>query len=222
MVRRYRGRDAFEWLSALGDLDAPVDETRAAGTRGFPLSGLNGGEQLDLGVLRDLGVVLAGRLAGFDGSTALFGNDLEASVAEADARMRHLLGRIDAHCAATGEAHPPAVQVAPVSIAGTLVSVDLAKAGIGSIVWATGFQRHFPWLHVPGVLDAAGDLVHRHGVTPAPGLYALGLRFQRSRSSHIIGGVGDDAAYLAERIVAAGRVGRGRDRGRRRAIGRAA
>jgi putative flavoprotein involved in K+ transport len=53
------------------------------------------------------------------------------------------------------------------------------------------------------VLDGAGQLVHREGVTAAHGLYALGLRFQRTRRSHFIGGVGNDAARIADAITGA-------------------
>ena len=52
------------------------------------------------------------------------------------------------------------------------------------------------------VLDAAGELIHHEGVTAAPGLFALGLRFQRRRNSHFLGGVGQDAARIAAAIVA--------------------
>jgi putative flavoprotein involved in K+ transport len=55
------------------------------------------------------------------------------------------------------------------------------------------------------VLDGAGELVHREGVTAEPGLYALGLRFQRVRRSHLLGGVGDDAAQIAAAIAARSR-----------------
>ena len=68
---------------------------------------------------------------------------------------------------------------------------------------AVGYGRSYPWLEVP-VLDAAGDLVHREGVTATPGLFALGLRCQRTRRSHFLGAVGDDAARIAETIVAGG------------------
>jgi putative flavoprotein involved in K+ transport len=69
------------------------------------------------------------------------------------------------------------------------------------VLWATGYRRSYPWLEVP-VLDADGEIAQRHGVTQAPGLYTLGLKFQRLRRSHFIGGVGADAALLARRIVA--------------------
>ncbi len=54
------------------------------------------------------------------------------------------------------------------------------------------------------VLDARGELRHEGGVTPAPGLYALGLSFQRRRKSAFIDGVGDDARELADHIAARG------------------
>jgi putative flavoprotein involved in K+ transport len=68
------------------------------------------------------------------------------------------------------------------------------------VIWATGYRRRRPWLHAAPVGED-GELLHTRGVTPQPGLYALGLRFQHRRSSHQIGGVGADAAYLASRIA---------------------
>jgi putative flavoprotein involved in K+ transport len=67
-------------------------------------------------------------------------------------------------------------------------------------VWATGFRRSYPWIDVP-VLDGAGEIRHRRGVTPVPGLYVLGQRFQHRRNSNTIGGVGRDAEYVADHIM---------------------
>ena len=39
-------------------------------------------------------------------------------------------------------------------------------------------------------------------MTDSPGLYLLGLSWQHSRGSALIGWVKDDAAFLAERIAA--------------------
>jgi hypothetical protein len=80
-------------------------------------------------------------------------------------------------------------------------SLDLAEAGISTIVWATGYGRSYDWLHVPA-LGADGEIVQERGATEVPGLYAIGLRFQYRRKSHFIGGVGEDAEFLAERLVA--------------------
>jgi len=81
-----------------------------------------------------------------------------------------------------------------------LTTLDLRDAGISTVLFATGYRRAYPWLHVP-VLDADGELVQRHGVTPVPGLYTLGFRFQRTRSSHFVGGVGEDAGLLAASLT---------------------
>jgi putative flavoprotein involved in K+ transport len=69
------------------------------------------------------------------------------------------------------------------------------------VIWATGFRRSYPWLHLP-VLDAAGELQTQGGVTAVPGLYALGLPFMRHRASAFIHGVGRDAEALAPLIAA--------------------
>jgi putative flavoprotein involved in K+ transport len=67
------------------------------------------------------------------------------------------------------------------------------------VLWATGYRRQYPWLKVP-VLNIRGEIVHDGGVTAAPGLYALGLNFLRTRKSSFIDGVGNDARVLAEHI----------------------
>ena len=74
-------------------------------------------------------------------------------------------------------------------------SLDLDAEGIRSVVWATGFGRDYGWLEVP-VRDVFGEIVHAGGVTAAPGLYVLGLRFQCHRASNFIDGVGRDAEAL--------------------------
>jgi putative flavoprotein involved in K+ transport len=71
---------------------------------------------------------------------------------------------------------------------------------VGVVVWATGYRPDYGWLHIPGVLRE-GHVVHRRGVTEVPGLYFLGLSWQYTRGSALLGFVNDDAAYLAERIA---------------------
>ena len=70
---------------------------------------------------------------------------------------------------------------------------------VGQVIWATGYRPDYSWISIPGV--TAGDrVVHRRGVTDVPGLYFLGLSWQYTRGSALLGFVGADAAYLAERI----------------------
>jgi putative flavoprotein involved in K+ transport len=69
-----------------------------------------------------------------------------------------------------------------------------------AVVWATGYQPSYPWLHLP-VLDDSGAPIHYHGVTDVPGLVFLGLPWQRNRGSALVGWVGRDAALLADHLV---------------------
>ena len=70
-----------------------------------------------------------------------------------------------------------------------------------AVIWATGFRSDYQWVHAP-VLDERGLPVHRRGITATPGLYFLGLPWQHTRGSALIGWVGQDAGFLAERIIA--------------------
>jgi putative flavoprotein involved in K+ transport len=203
MPRTYRGRDVFAWLHAVGQLDVHADEVHdlAAARRApsFPVSGAAGGESLGLDRLAALGVVVTGRLTGFTDRHALFASDLNRQVRDADRRLRRALAQIDAHIERTGPAADAAEVLPPVSLGPGPKRIELG-AHVGTVLWATGYKRSYPWLEVP-VLDAAGELVHREGVTAAPGLFALGLRFQRTRKSHFLGGVAEDAARIAEAIL---------------------
>ena len=76
---------------------------------------------------------------------------------------------------------------------------DGTKLAVGVVVWATGFRVDHSWVDVP-VFDDAGRLLHRRGVTDSPGLYFLGLSWQHTRGSALLGWVKDDAEYIAQRI----------------------
>ncbi len=75
---------------------------------------------------------------------------------------------------------------------------------MATVVWATGYQPSYPWLHVP-VLDMHGRIRHRRGITDVAGLYAIGLRFQYRRDSTFIDGARHDAEFLADRMTASTR-----------------
>jgi len=81
---------------------------------------------------------------------------------------------------------------------------DGQRQRFAAIVWATGYRPRYDWIHpsprpddpLAGVLDEHGAPRHRGGITAAPGLYVLGLRWQRHIDSSLLGGVGRDAAHL--------------------------
>ena len=85
-------------------------------------------------------------------------------------------------------------------------TLDIAAAGITTLIWATGYRPDFDWITLPSC-DAQGYPIQRRGVTSYRGLYFLGLEWQHSAQSHIIPGLGEDAAYLAPIIAALARHG---------------
>jgi putative flavoprotein involved in K+ transport len=87
-----------------------------------------------------------------------------------------------------------------VDISGPVVTFsDGARLEASAVVWATGFTRDDSWIHEP-VFDPDDRLVHERGVTASPGLYFLGLPWQHTRGSALLGWIKDDAEYLARRI----------------------
>ncbi|MNX96825.1 putative oxidoreductase CzcO [compost metagenome] len=83
---------------------------------------------------------------------------------------------------------------------GEISFADGRRLSVKNIVWATGFQPDYGWLELP-IFDERGRPHHQRGVTSAEGLYFLGLPWQYRRSSALIGGVGRDAEFLAQRIA---------------------
>jgi putative flavoprotein involved in K+ transport len=77
---------------------------------------------------------------------------------------------------------------------------DDSSCRYDAVVWATGFRADFSWVEIAGVKDAQGGVNHERGVTPAPGLYVLGLTWQHTRTSALLGWVTNDAEFLAEHI----------------------
>jgi putative flavoprotein involved in K+ transport len=207
MPRRYRGRDIWFWLGQIGNLDERIDEVAdpevVARAPSLMISGAEGGVRLDLGALADHGVIVAGRLDRFDRGRAIFADDLDATTGESEYELRGLLEKIDASIDASPCAGdvPAAEPMPALDLPEPPRSLELAEAGISTVIWATGYGRSYDWLHVPA-LGANGEIVHRRGVTGIPGLYAVGIRFQYRRKSHFIGGVGEDAEFLAARILA--------------------
>ena len=89
---------------------------------------------------------------------------------------------------------------------------DGSEQDIEVIIWATGYRSDFSWIEIPGIKNADGTIVHRRGVTDASGLFFIGLPWQHTRGSALIGFVKDDAAFIAAHINSrledpAGRVG---------------
>ncbi|HZC72627.1 MAG TPA: NAD(P)/FAD-dependent oxidoreductase [Jatrophihabitans sp.] len=204
--RSYRGMDIYWWLQRLGVLDKTIDEmpdpVLARREPSLQLVGKADRGALDLAALQSGGVRVAGRLIDIDGSRASFAADLSANVAAADRRMGRLLRHIDRLIDSDGLRDEvfAAQSSQALDQPSVIRDLDLRNAGIRTIVWATGHRRSYPWLRLP-VLDRNGEIRQSRGRTPVPGLYVLGQRFQHYRSSNFIGGVGRDAAFVADQIT---------------------
>jgi putative flavoprotein involved in K+ transport len=214
LPRTYRGRDILWWLDAMGVFeDTPADVFDVHTSRSQPslqLVGRSGVHSLDVKTLRRRGVTVLGRLLDADDERLFFDDDLIATTAASDLKLAQLLLRIDAFIAKTASADTagppePFEPTWPLALDTTKTTLDLHAARIDTVIWATGFARRYPWLHVP-VFDNDGEILQRGGVTPVPGLFVLGMHFQRRRKSAFIDGVGDDAAFLADRIICPARL----------------
>ncbi|MEU3895233.1 NAD(P)/FAD-dependent oxidoreductase [Streptomyces sp. NPDC045251] len=207
--RRYRGRDLGWWLLQVFqhgpevgvELKLPSPAARFAGN---PIvSGQDGGHSIDLRQLALDGTRLYGRLESADGTTVRFTDDLEERLAFAETQFdKQYRLLFDAYIAAAGIDAPPDDRPAPGTspTPPTSTELDLAAAGIGSVVWATGYRLDFDWVDLP-VFDEWGYPRHVRGVTAHPGLYAVGLPWLHTVGSATLAGVGPDAEHVAEHIA---------------------
>ena len=91
--------------------------------------------------------------------------------------------------------HPRAVEAS----GRTIRLSDGSELDVSAVIWATGFSHDHSWIDAP-IFGDRHRVVHRRGVTDSPGLYFLGLTWQHTRGSALIGWVGNDAEYIADQI----------------------
>jgi putative flavoprotein involved in K+ transport len=205
MPRRYRGRDLIWWLGALGLDQTPVE--KRGPDRSLPLiTGAYGGHTIDFRQFAAEGVVLLGRVETARDGAISFASDVADSLALGDVAYAAFLDMVDAHIKRHDLDMPEdpaarAVNPDPPFLLHSLQHLDLHAAGIGAVIWATGYRLDFGWIDVP-VLDALGQPVHRGGITNVPGMYFLDLQWLSKMNSSFLSGVGDDAARLADHIAA--------------------
>ena len=202
--RRYRGRDHVWWWIETG-LDRTPAEKRSPDPSPVVHTGAYGGHTIDFRDFAGQGMVLLGRVIGADMHTMTFAPDLLANLAHGDAAYHAFMDFVDAHIASRGLTMPEDREArittpTPASLAEPTLQLDWRAAGIGTVIWATGYGLDFSWIDVP-VLDARGIPIHRGGVTEVPGLYFLGLNYLSKLSSSFLFGVGDDAERLAGHVA---------------------
>jgi putative flavoprotein involved in K+ transport len=204
--RRYRGQDFAYWGAALKRTEQIVDTVPPALRKGSEvlLTGANGGYDVDLRAMAARGIVLLGRLQGINDGKLALADDLEQNLAKGDESLENFKRAVDDYITKNGLEFPAEQEpgVKP-NVPRPVSRLDLKDAGIGAIVWASGFRCNFDWVKLP-ILDEAGEPLHRRGVTQYPGIYFLGLRWLYKRKSAFMlrASGAEDAAYLAEQMAA--------------------
>lgn len=208
LPRSFRGRDIMAWMDATGILaearNPSITSGRTLTHPSLQLVGSTPRRDISLASLAKMDVHPVSRVLGAEGGKLLLSGDLNTEMDAADQRMRAVLERIDAFIDQAGIETPRRDAPRRSSfVPGSHETLDLDRAGVRTVVWATGFRRDYSWLHLP-VFDAHGEIRETGGVTRVEGLYTLGLPFMRRRNSAFIDGVGQDAreivAHLARRI----------------------
>jgi putative flavoprotein involved in K+ transport len=207
--RKYRGQDILWWLDRLGIFDErPEDIYNHEISRdqsSFQLIGRSIPTSFDLAFLQDRGVEVVGRVTRIANTEVTMSeDDVVATTVAADAKLAKLLRRIDefADSAACHDADDRAT-FEPIwsRLKPARTWLDLKAEQIHTVIWATGYRRAYPWLHVPELLDSRGEIRHHRGIAAVPGAYVLGLQFLRHRNSSFIDGVGRDAEALSEHLA---------------------
>ncbi len=203
--RRYRGRDVFDWLKQAGFFDRTVDKLPSPKAKfsGNPhLSGRDGGHTINLHQFVRDGVQLLGRIISGENETVMLAGDLHESLAKVDKFEADVVKIIDDFIAKNGIDAP--VESLPDLRDGYAVEIirelDLASAGINTIIWAQGYSFDFSLVKLP-VTDADGYPIQQRGVTNYPGLYFVGMPWLSKYKSGLLVGVAEDAAYIASHIA---------------------
>ena len=202
--RTYRGYDLVWWMGVLGRWDMPTPEPGTEHVT-ISISGAHGGTTVDFRHYADQGMILVGRADSFRDGVIHFAPDLVQNMRDGDADYLALLDQADAYVERNGLELPEDPEARkfgadPQCLIEPLLELNLADAGVTSIIWATGFAVDYSWLKLDAV-DDQGKPIHQRGISAEPGVYFLGLPWQSRRGSSFIWGVWHDAKFIADHIA---------------------
>lgn len=202
--RSYRGRDFVWWLGVLGKWDtaalAPGKEHVT-----IAVSGAHGGQTVDFRRFSARGMKLVGLTQSYAEGVMSFADDVSKNVKDGDANYLSVLEEADAYIERNGldlplEPEAKILDADPVCLTQPTLNLNLSKAGVSAIIWATGYVSDYSWLDA-NAFDEQGKPSHQRGVSAEPGVYFLGLPWQSRRGSSFIWGVWHDAKYVADHIA---------------------
>ena len=168
------------------------------------VTGVSGGYDVDVRGMVAEGVRTLGRVVGASDGILTVARNANDVLDEADASFAGFVAA--AREFASGNPDLEVAEEEHTVVASTpatvpeIDSLDLRRENVAAIIWSTGYDYDYSWLHLP-VLDAQGRPIQQRGVSPAPGLYFLGLHWMHTFKSGLFSGVGADAEYLAERMA---------------------
>ncbi|HTO34162.1 MAG TPA: NAD(P)/FAD-dependent oxidoreductase [Pararhizobium sp.] len=202
--RYYRDREGAYWTGVLGRWDT-VNRDKNVQNIALAISGVHTKMPIDYRLLASKGATLVGRTAGYGDGKLTFADDLPGNIREGNQSYLNTLDLIDKYIEYNGldlPEYPDARNLLPATEyeKNPIREVDLADAGITSIIWASGFRRDYSWLELD-IFDEDGNPIHESGVSKEPGIYFLGLPFQTRRRSSFLFGVWYDAKYISDYIA---------------------
>ena len=205
--RRYRGRDVFHWLVDLAvrgrslgvtlptPAQLPSPYARFGGNAA--LSGHKGGHSTDLRAMAASGINLVGRIGAVDGELVTFTPGLLGTLDRVGGFFAENVEPLfDRYVAASGEDFPPDDNVWSDHQPPEPAELDLARAGISSVVWSSGFRPDYGWLEF-GIFDEMGLPRTERGVSEVPGLFFVGQLWQTNQASATLFGPWLDVPHVA-------------------------
>ncbi|MGD1934178.1 MAG: MSMEG_0569 family flavin-dependent oxidoreductase [Candidatus Phaeomarinobacter sp.] len=203
--RKYRGRDATDWLHEMGHyavtIDTHPDPAKALSQTNHYMSGRDGGKEIDLRqFVLDYDVKLYGSLADMDGEALSFLPDLRKNLDDADTSYVGICDQIDAYIERDGISAPEAPVFSKVwEPEQETTHLDTTDAHITSVIWAIGFRPNYHWIEVD-VFDERGRPVYRRGVCDTSGFYFIGLGWLNTWGSGRFLSIDEDSRYIADKI----------------------
>lgn len=201
--RRYRGRDNVDWRKDMGMFEVPVEKLGHAMRLACPpiQTGVDGGHDINLHTLNRAGVTLTGRFVAADGFRVQFADDLQSNALGSDEAAVRFRSFVDDFIRDRGLEAPKEPPPEPTArFANTSTELDLAKAGVGTVIWGSGFRLDYSWIDLD--LQARDGYPEQlRGVSRHSGLYFMGLQLMHTRKSGLIFGVGEDAAHVTSKVA---------------------
>ena len=212
--RRYRSKDVFWWLRQLATRGAAVGtplptvdklpSPRARFACNPQLSGHGGGHDTNLREMASQGLRLVGRFEAADGTRARFAADLAENLRFADTFFdERFKSDCDTFTERAGEDLPPDDVSQFAFDPPEVTELDLAAAGITTVLWTSGYRPAFGWIELP-ILDEFGLPRQVGGVTDVPGLSFIGTPWMVDMGSANLIAVARDAEALVGRLTSVG------------------